>query len=283
MILITGANGVVGTPLCQRLQSDAIEFMAVSRRHLNGVPHQFTWNMEEALPDLPVDIALDALIHCAPLWLLAPHIESLAAHGLKRVVAFSSTSIEGKQRTRSRYEQTMVALLSDAESSLKTTCIKLGIELTLLRPSLIYGYQRDQNVSRIARTIKRFGVLPVVGQAQGLRQPVHADDLVHVAISALSKKLDGVRTYTVVGGETLSYEAMVRRIFASLDKSPRLLRLPAWLMRAGLWILGVLTAGQYTPDMADRMNQDLAYDDQPARVELGYQPRDFYPQVGIDV
>ena len=287
---MTGAKGVVGAPLCESLQSDGIAFVAVSRGVIESYDTscQLTWNLNQKLPQVCADWAITSLIHCAPLWLLERHLTDLSQHGLKSIVAFSSTSIEGKHSTSSPKERQIVSLLKDAEQSLQASCEQLGISLTLLRPSLIYGYRRDQNIYKIAQTIKRFGVVPVVGQAIGLRQPVHADDLVNVALNALrvqaskGKQLTS-KTYNVVGGETMTYADMLERIFVELGKPVRIIRLPLWLMRFGLRVLGVLTRGGFTPDMANRMNQHLVYDDQLARTELDYTPRDFNPKIGLDL
>ena len=88
-------------------------------------------------------------------------------------------------------------------------CQALGINLTILRPSLIYGFGRDQNVSKIAQTIRRFRCMLIVGKGSGLRQPVHADDLVSAALSVIDKPETYGKSYNVVGGETLSYRLMV--------------------------------------------------------------------------
>ena len=81
----------------------------------------------------------------------------------------------------------------------------------------------------------------------------------------------------------MTYADMLERIFVELGKPVRIIRLPLWLMRFGLRILGVLTRGSFTPDMANRMNQHLVYDDQLARTELDYTPRDFNPKIGLDL
>ncbi len=69
---------------------------------------------------------------------------------------------------------------------------------------------------------------------------------------------------------------MVSRIARGVGHVPRLVHLPLPLLRGTLaaarWLPGL---GHLTPDMADRMNEDLVFDAGPARQDFGYDPRPF--------
>jgi nucleoside-diphosphate-sugar epimerase len=71
----------------------------------------------------------------------------------------------------------VAASLAEAEAEVERFCAEPGVAWTILRPTLIYDEGRDGNVSRLAGLIRRFGVLPLSGEGEGLRQPVHAEDL----------------------------------------------------------------------------------------------------------
>ncbi len=294
MILVTGARGIVGLPLCEKLADNGTPFVAVSRspeamRESTGSAKDWQvldWDLHTELSaQVANDLAtVTTVVHCAPLWTLtAAHLERLAQLGARRVVAFSSTSIKGKRSTKSPKEREIIDLLSHAEQTISRAGAELGLAVTLFRPSMIYGYKRDQNISKIAHTIQRFGFMPLVGRAEGLRQPVHADDLVSAVLSVLDKPTTFGQTYTLVGGETLSYRSLVERVFKSLNRSPRILSVPLWLMRASLKTAAALSSFEYTADMADRMNQDLSYSDAAARRDFGYTPREFRPVIGVDI
>ncbi|MDG1905999.1 MAG: NAD-dependent epimerase/dehydratase family protein [Arenicella sp.] len=299
MILVTGARGVVGYPLCQRLSSQAVKFLAVTRKpaisetssvssHIRGQGKWLSWDLDQPLDPISwahnksTSAQLTTLIHCAPLWVLQDaHIDALAARGLARIVAFSSTSIEGKSDSSSTHERELIQLLKGAEDRIMRRCQALGINLTILRPSLIYGFGRDQNVSKIAQTIRRFRCMLIVGKGSGLRQPVHADDLVSAALSVIDKPETYGKSYNVVGGETLSYRLMVLRIFAELGVRPIIISLPLWMMRAGLTVLSWISSFGYTADMANRMNKDLVYDCEAAQKDFNYKARAFAPSFDV--
>ena len=209
--------------------------------------------------DFPI-IAARQAIATLPIWLLAPHLPALARTGIDRLVAFSSTSVETKRESRSASAQRIVAALSGGEAAVIEAAITSGIGVTILRPTLIYGTGEDANVSAAARFIERFGFFPLAWNAQGLRQPVHAEDLAIAALAALDRPQAVGKIYTLPGGETLPYRAMIERIFDALGRRARFVRVP------GLAAVS---------DLAKRMARDQAFDSGPAARDLGYAPRRF--------
>jgi len=195
-----------------------------------------------------------------PIWLLAPHLPALARTGVDRLVAFSSTSVGTKRESGSVRAQRVVAALAGGETAVMEAAIASGIGATILRPTLIYGSGEDANVSAAARFIARFGFFPLAWNAQGLRQPVHADDLAAAALAALDRPQSIGKFYVLPGGETLPYRAMIERIFEALSRRPRFIRVP------GLAAVS---------DLAKRMARDQAFDSGPAARDLGYAPRRF--------
>ena len=295
MIVVTGARGVVGQPLCQRLAGEARHYTSVSRQVGGSSSHSSThssshlqWDLSE-VPSATIEQQLSgatSLIHCAPIWLLPVHFDAFAKAGINNMVVFSSTSVISKQQTVDASEQQLVTQLSQSEDAVKRLCLSHGIRLTILRPSLIYGYGRDQNVSHIAKFITRFGFMVLVGKASGLRQPVHADDLVNLvlnAIDAVATENNQQRTYNVAGKDVLSYREMVTRIFQGLKRPVRILSIPLWLFRPALALAAKVSKFSYTPEMATRMNQDMNYDYSAAVTDLGFSPQGFLEQPERDL
>ncbi len=170
----------------------------------------------------------------------------------------------------------MAARLAEGEAAVTAACTAAGVAWTLLRPTLIYAEGEDRNVSRLAGLIARFGVLPLAGRGEGLRQPVHAADLARAALQAMDAPAASDRTYDLPGGETLTYRAMALRIFEALGRPPRLLSLPPPLWRLGLALAAPFLPG-VTAAMGARMSEDLAFDAAPAARDFGYAPRPFRP------
>jgi nucleoside-diphosphate-sugar epimerase len=270
----------VGDFLLPRLESLGHRVHAVSREQHPATATINWFRADLAQPDSLSRSAAGcrAMVHIAPLWMLAPQLPGLAAAGIARVVAFGSTSRYGKSASSDPHEQALVRRLVAAESALAEVCAALGITWTLLRPTLIYGSGRDRNVTSIARFARRFGVFAIAGEGCGLRQPVHADDLARAVIAVLHSPATANRGYNLSGGETLSYRQMVERTFSAVGRKPRVLSVPVGALRLALGLLRLAPGFHHVrPEMADRMNQDLAYDHGDAERDFHYSARPFSP------
>lgn len=279
-ILVTGASSQIGDFLLPRLIAAGHEIHAVSRFARGAVPEVSWFQVDLDRPKalVPAAQGCSAIIHLAPAWSLPVHLPDLALAGVKRVVAFSSTSRFGKGSSRNPAEQALVRRLVDAEQALELGCNQLGLCRTVLRPTLIYGRGRDKNVSSIARFVRRFGFFPIAGSGAGLRQPVHADDLAQGACAVLTSDITCGRSYNLGGGETLSYRRMVERIFESAGRRACVVSLPLGPLRLMLRALRLVPRFRHvTPEMADRMSRDLVYDHNDAVRDFGYAPRGFQP------
>ena len=122
--------------------------------------------------------------------------------------------------------------------------------------------------------------MPVNGKAEGLRQPVHAEDLASAAVAAILSQDDLPQVLNLSGGETLSYSDMVSKIFVGLGKPIRLIRLPQWVFLLLVRLLGAFKpASGINGEMVRRQRLDLVFEDRQARQLLGYKPRAFAPVV----
>jgi nucleoside-diphosphate-sugar epimerase len=147
---------------------------------------------------------------------------------------------------------------------------------TVLRPTLIYGLGRDKNVSQIAHLIRRFGFFPLLGEARGLRQPIHLQDLATACIAALQRPAAQNRAFNISGAEILSYREMVSRIFVAMGKQPRFVRAPMWLFRMTVIVMRTLPPfRKWSLAMVERMNRDMVFDHSEAEKELAFTPRGF--------
>lgn len=277
-LLILGATGQIGASLLRRLAGRSV--LAIARRPPETGAGWRAVDLSRPLADWGRVPATG--IATVPLWLLPPQIEGLARAGLRRLVCFSSTSIMGKEGTRSGHERTQVTALVGAEALLARAAEQFKLGLSILRPTLVYGFGRDANVSAAARFITRFGLYPLSPPARGLRQPVHADDLAAAAIAVSGRDdLAGI-SFALGGGETLEYREMIGRIFDALGRPRRLVPVPGLPALAGFY--GRLT-GQttLTPDAVRRMNRDLVFDHGEAARAFGYAPRTFLSAGSADL
>jgi nucleoside-diphosphate-sugar epimerase len=247
---------------------------AFSRQSVAQVGDGLAWRNRSDASPANTD-QLDYWICVAPIWVLSEHFSLIEASGARRVVALSSTSRFTKVSSGDTAEIAVAARLIDAEECFVAWAQSRGIEWVILRPTLIYGFGRDKNISVIARFIHRFGFFPVLGRAEGLRQPIHAEDVAAACASALQANGAANRAYNISGGEMLTYHDMVVRVFVALGRRPRLLTLPLWAFRLAVSVLRCFPRHhQWSVAMAERMNQDLVFDHAEAVRDLNFQPRE---------
>jgi GT2 family glycosyltransferase/nucleoside-diphosphate-sugar epimerase len=216
------------------------------------------------------------VVHLAPLWTLPAYLENLADVPIARVVACSSTSVVTRRDAAGGFTDDLARRLAEAEAAVREHCASRGIELVLLRPTLIYAPGEDRNVERIARLVRRLGFFPLAGEGRGLRQPVHAEDVADAVRASLRSPVAPGRCYTVSGAEVLTYREMVSRVFRAVGRRPRFLSIPLQPYRLLLLSLGWISgAAAIDPGAAARMDDDHAFDHEAAARDLGFSPRAF--------
>lgn len=273
--LVFGGSGQIGRPLLARLLRDGWRVTALSRQPQHDRPGLLWLRGDLATaPALPARV--DAIVSCGPLDAFA---EWYAASALdcERVIAFGSTSVDVKRGSADPRERDVAQRLRKGEEVVFATAVQRSAQATLLRPTLVYGAGRDATLTRIAYLARRWGRFPLPRHANGLRQPVHVDDLAAAAFAALDSVAAHGRTYALPGGETLAYREMVRRVLAVLDPPPTLVELPSPLFNLAL-AAAKLAGGTGLGEAAvQRMRTDLVFDAAPAQRDLGYAPRAFHP------
>ncbi len=285
-LLIIGARSLVGRRLREAISgADGWpgEVRFTSRSPLSGQSLILDFNHLEAF-DPGFEFA--TVVLCTPVWLASESLlNKLFALGMRRLIAFSSTSLFTKETSGTEEEREVVRKLAEGEKSIIDYCSAHAVAWTVLRPTLIYDEGHDENVSRIASLIRKLGFFPICAPANGLRQPVHSRDLARAALQAISAPGSFNKAYNLSGGDSLTYRNMVERIFAGLGRRPVIVALPAWLWRFGFSVLdGVRPrrALKRNIHMVLRMNQDLWFDASPAARDFGYAPQAFRPDFKSD-
>lgn len=278
---VLGATSLVGNCLLRLLARSGWQVTAYSRQRVGHAGDGVVWKQLSLNHAKTVEEVTPYWICVAPIWVLPDYFALLEASGARRVVVLSSTSRFTKVGSGDTAEQATAAKLIDGETRLQAWAESRGIELVILRPTLIYGIGRDKNISEIARFIRRFGFFPVLGEANGLRQPIHAEDVATACVSALQSPDAANRAYNISGGETLTYREMVARVFAALGRRPRLLTVPLWAFRLAVTMLRCLPRyRQWSAAMSERMNRDLVFDHTDAARDIGFKPRGFVLTAG---
>lgn len=284
---VLGVRSMIGQFLLPLLSEAGWKVVAFSRQtDCSRSPidtREVEWRQLMLVDDpqaMPLRLTADSISHfvcLAPIWILPNYLPLFESYGVKRVVAFSSTSRFTKTTSSDPKEQSLVRELVESEELLTAWAYKNGVSSIILRPTLIYGLGLDKNISAIAGFIQRFGFFPLFKGGKGRRQPVYAGDLALACRTALEQPKEANLSYNVSGGETLTYREMVERIFSVLEKRPRFLTVPLWAFELALLALRPWPRFRnLSSAMAKRMNQDMVFDHADATRDLGFAPRSFH-------
>jgi len=272
-VLLLGASSQIGFFLIPRLIRAGFHVLAVSRK---GKPEAYADSEQlEWLASIEAaqsEKRYEYLVSAGPMELARQVFSS--DQNIRTAVIFSSSSVITKQESTQPAERKQIRGMLSTESELDSLATRRAIKLVIFRPTMIYGCGLDNNISRLANWISRLGFLPVNGRAAGKRQPVHADDLAEVAVTALQTDEPLPPKLVLTGGSTLSYTDMVTGIFSALGKPTRIVRLPQWLF---ILLVNLRPGSDINSEMVRRQSVDLVFDDRQARELLAYKPRPFQP------
>lgn len=269
---LIGARSFVGKRVSLLLAEQGYTIIPFSRREEEGMV-----SLESA--KLSETGHIGDWIYVAPIWTVPEHFQFLQECGVQRLVALSSTSRFTKIASASEAERDIASQVKYGEEKVMEWAQLKEVEVVIFQTTLIYGHGQDKNVTQIAQVIERFGFFPLLGRGEGLRQPVHVDDVANACYFAL--KVKGAQNhdrYILSGGEVLSYRKMVERIFLALGKRPRFVRCPLIVFTTAERLARLISFHGVTAEMAVRMNRDQDFDHTAASRDFGFHPRPFFPK-----
>jgi NADH dehydrogenase len=117
-----------------------------------------------------------------------------------------------------------------------------GLDVTILRPSLVYGPGTRGVFVKLAGLVARLPVIPVIGPGTWHLRPLFVDDLAAVIIETLARPELAGRTYDVGGAERVTYDEFLTAICAALGRRCRRVHLPIAASFALAWLLERLLA-----------------------------------------
>lgn len=298
-VLITGSTGFVGRALLGQLQTlPELRIRAAVRQTVATLPckqmesilvgdlhAQTDWTA--ALSEVDSVVHLAARVHVMHELASNPlqefrssnvqatlHLAQMAAQaGVKRLIFVSSVKVNGEitpcgqpfseSSAVSPHEPYGISKL-EAEQGLRQLGQATGMEVTILRPPLIYGPGVRANFANLARAIARGMPLPL-GSIHNQRSLLAIDNLTDLIATCLTHPAAANQTFLASDGEDLSTTELVQRMARAMGRRARLLPIPAPLLTATATLLGQGAAAQ-------RLCGNLQIDSSKARTLLGWVP-----------
>ncbi|MES1999054.1 MAG: NAD-dependent epimerase/dehydratase family protein [Pseudomonadota bacterium] len=302
-ILVTGASGFVGSAMCAQLASQGMEMVGAVRRlpehPLPGVQYSIVDDLSATTDWRGALAGVEGIVHCAarvhvmretaadPLAMFraanvagsAQLAHQAAAASVKRLVFVSSIKVNGEatapplpSREKGCFREDDSPAPQDpygvtkweAEQLLTEIAQQTGLEVTIVRPPLVYGPGVKGNLARLLGWIERGVPLPLAG-INNARSLLGLDNFTSALAVCLTHPAAAGRTYLLRDGEDISTPELLRRLGQQLGKPARLFALPAPLLEGLAGLLGRRADIQ-------RLTGSLVVDDSRIRQELGWLP-----------
>jgi uncharacterized protein YbjT (DUF2867 family) len=275
VILLIGATGFLGSYVANRLADRELAVLARRSSDLGLLPPSAEVRHGDLDNAASLEKALQGVtevVYCASMGFgqIPGLVSLLERRNIQRAVFVSTTAIFTRLPAASKRPRLA------AERAVQQSILNW----TILRPTMIYGSERDRNIARLLKLLKRLPVYPLVGGGS-LHQPVHVEDLADAVVAALDRPAAIGKAYDVSGAEPLTYEALVRAAARAVGRDRlALVPLPLGLALLGARVLAVTPLPKLVkPEQVLRLAEDKAFDWSAAGADLGFNPRTF--EVGV--
>lgn len=258
-VLLTGASGFVGNAVLKTAHQHSLKIRPVFRSidSVKGHPEAVLVSELDGAADwLQALKGVDVVIHAAArahimreeaLDPLAEYrrvnvegtlnlAHQAAAAGVRRFVFISSIKVNGEATALGHPftaddvpapEDAYGQSKAEAEVQLKQMAQETGMEVTIIRPPLIYGPDVKGNFASLVRWVRRGLPLPLGGVTHNRRSLVGLDNLVDLILVCADHPNAANQTFLISDGEDLSTTELLRRIGKTLRRPARLLWVPA--------------------------------------------------------
>lgn len=244
-IVITGAAGLVGQNLIQRLvRSGAGEIVAIDKNpHNAAILAKLHPDVEVVVADLASDSGWqDRLSGCDALVVGHAQIGGLHAEEFVRNnVAATEHLVEAARRHSVPYlvnisSSVVNSMAIDNYTETKKAQEKLvlaaGIPQVVLRPTLMFGWFDRKHLGWLARFMQKAPVFPIPGNGRYMRQPLYAGDFAEVIVSAIRNRTTGA--YNISGQDRIDYVDLIRALRRATGSKTPIVRVPYKLFQLAL-------------------------------------------------
>ncbi len=268
-VLVTGANGFIGTNLCKRLLSENFHIRGAVRpgkaillpkgveaTPVESIEGDTPWG--DALEGVHTVIHLAALVHVMKDSASDSFAEyrkvnvqgsghlalAAAQYGVKRFIFMSSVKVNGEGRS-TPYKEADIQEPQDpygiskleAEQVLHEIADQTGLEVVILRPPLVYGPGAKANFLRLLKVVDS-GIPFPLANVNNRKSLIYLENLADAIVACINHPKAAGQTFFVSDGEDVSTIELIRHMGSALGRPVRMFSFPPFMIRLGGRLLG---------------------------------------------
>ncbi|MDP4491816.1 SDR family oxidoreductase [Vibrio sp. AH4] len=294
MILITGSNGFLGSHIVERVKEQPLILLdrGIENKHLTCSFFQGEINSHndymKALEGCQVVIHCAARVHimddkeAEPLELYREVnsagtinlAKQASDSGVKRFIFISSIKVNGegtvadipfKSGDNHAPEDDYGLSKSEAEIQLVALAKDSGMEVVIIRPTLVYGPGVKANFASLMNLVTKGLPLPFGCITHNKRSLVFIDNLVDLIITCIDHPKAANQVFLVSDDHDVSTSEMVREMAIALGKPSWQLPIPVWCYKLAGKLFNKL-------EVVDRLIGSLQVDITHTKQTLGWTP-----------
>jgi nucleoside-diphosphate-sugar epimerase len=311
-VLVTGANGFVGSMLCRKLieRGDTVRGLVRSTSDLSllaGLPVEHRVGSLDDCESLSAATGgVDLVYHLAAAvsdWGSSEYfchvnvkgtrnvLEASVANGVNRFVYTSSTAVHGFPDARDIDEEWPLPVTpfpycqskQEAEALVCSFHRRGHIQTVIVRPGDIYG-PGDRGVLQRLSGLLKVGAIPLIARGAKLGALTYVENVAEGLILAGTVEQAAGEAYIVTDGIEVTWREYADRLATALrvprprlSISPSVARIGASFLERAFRLLRIRSRPPITRYLVAHLSTDYHFSIDKARRELGYEPR-----VGLD-
>ncbi len=210
----------------------------------------------------------DMVLHIASIYQSKNVIEAALKAGIENAVLVHTTGMFSKFKSASsEYIEIENEVLKSRDK----------INITILRPTMIYGSSKDRNMFNLVSYLYRHKFFPIFGSGRNLMQPVNAKDLGDAYYDVIFNwEATKNKEYNLAGKYPIEYIELIQTVEDYLKTKTYNIKFPIWISLIGAFLYNLVSKNAIiSVEQVKRMMEDKIFSYEDAQCDFGYSPMTF--------
>jgi NADH dehydrogenase len=286
-ILVTGANGYLGTYICKQLLLEGYHVIALKFEHYASkiIEHEnieyihcdITGEIAPQLKDKVDSTGIHAVINAAALLGSSDYDLNYAvnAEGVQNLIDYCT-----EKQVKRFIQISSVVILKEFKGPYGETKLigqefleKSDLDYTVFIPAMILGPE-GLGINRILKNVFRLPLLvPLVGYGKQTQHPIFVKDFAKYIVKSINEKTAYNKLYQIAGDEVISFRDLIAMVLKIKKKRKVFIPVPPAIVKLmGKTFQKIQKVPLFTAEHVKGVMQDSNLDTSALRSDLDFKP-----------